>query len=472
MQTRFQRYTLWCLLIAAGVFCVPALASAAFERKPEVKVFDSGKEVKKFFAYDQAFTGGVQVAAGDMGGDALAEIVTAPGPDAEPRIHIHRSDGIEIRSFLAYDKNMRSGVNIAVGDLDGDGANEIVTAPRFGGTPHVRVFDAQGNVIFTPGFFAFDKRFKGGVNIAIGDINGDGEKEIIAGAGPGGGPQVRIFSRYGDAIYGFFPFHQQYRGGVSVAVANVDGGAEDEVVVGVQYGDVARVKVIKLSPKETVLGSFLAFPETFTGGIQVSGADVDSDGFDEIIAAAQAGGGPQVRAFEASGKTVALNFFAYEDSFRGGVNIATGDLDNDGTQEMITGPSAWRAEGRVDLPKYIEVDLSEQRLRAYENGRMIRTFLISSGIPGFDTPTGTFQISEKIYNKLYQGYYGPNSPHNFYLPNTKWNLRYDGARLLHGAYWHNSFGRRKSHGCINMPYPEAEWIYGWADIGTTVIVHQ
>ncbi|MDO8302645.1 MAG: L,D-transpeptidase, partial [Sedimentisphaerales bacterium] len=68
--------------------------------------------------------------------------------------------------------------------------------------------------------------------------------------------------------------------------------------------------------------------------------------------------------------------------------------------------------------------------------------------------------------------YGPGSPHNFNLPNTKWNMHFYGPFLLHGAYWHNDFGKKKSHGCINIHYRDAEWIYNWADIGTPVHIQE
>jgi hypothetical protein len=83
---------------------------------------------------------------------------------------------------------------------------------------HVRVFDPYGNIKFTPGFFAYDRNFRGGVNVAVADLDLDGREEIITGAGPGGGPHVRIFNRYGGPVInaGFFPFAIAYRSGVQV----------------------------------------------------------------------------------------------------------------------------------------------------------------------------------------------------------------------------------------------------------------
>ncbi len=450
------------ILCVLFVFTAPS-AHAAFTRAPEVRVFQQNTVEKTIVPYDKKFQGGVQIAVGDLEDTGLDDIVTAPGQGGEPNVRVLRADGSEVSHFLAYNRNMRSGINVAVGDLDGDGREEIITAPRQGGAPHVRVFDVNGHQKFTPGFYAFNESFRGGVNIAIGDYNGDGQKEIIVGAGPGGGPQVRIFNRFGHPMDSFFAFDRNFRGGVTVATANVNGGTSTEIVTGVQSQDLSWIKVVNRAGKETTFGMFKAFGDSFKGGVDLSSGDIDGNGVDEIIVGARSGGGPQVRVFNGNGKPYAINFFSYESDFRGGVNVAAGDLTRDGKDEVVTAPASWNADGKTDVPKYIEVSLNEQRLYAYEYGRVVRSFLVSTGLPGYDTHKGTFNIYEKTYSKLYQG-------PGYYLPNTLWNMRYDGPRFLHGAYWHNDFGRRKSHGCVNIPYSQAQWLYQWAPMGTKVVV--
>jgi lipoprotein-anchoring transpeptidase ErfK/SrfK len=80
------------------------------------------------------------------------------------------------------------------------------------------------------------------------------------------------------------------------------------------------------------------------------------------------------------------------------------------------------------------------------------------------TPTGTFQVQQKIPVKLYQG-------PGYYLPNTKWNLEFLPGYYIHGAYWHNNFGHPMSHGCVNVSYQNMEALYDWAEFGTQVIIH-
>ena len=114
--------------------------------------------------------------------------------------------------------------------------------------------------------------------------------------------------------------------------------------------------------------------------------------------------------------------------------------------------------------KRIVVDLKEQRLTYYDGDVEQGSFLISSGVRGKETPTGTFYVLKKIPVKLYKG-------PGYYLPNTKWNLNFLPGYYIHGAYWHNNFGHPMSHGCINVSYKNMEGLYNWADVGTQIIIH-
>ena len=125
--------------------------------------------------------------------------------------------------FFAYDPAFPGGVFVAAGDLTGDGVAEIVTGAGPGGGPHVRVWSTTGGTItelLDHGFFAYDPAFPGGVFVAVGDLTGDGIAEIITGAGPGGGPHVRVWSVLGGTLTeltGFFAYDPAFPGGVRVA---------------------------------------------------------------------------------------------------------------------------------------------------------------------------------------------------------------------------------------------------------------
>src|SRR5204863_4765200 len=166
-----------------------------------------------FFAYDMGFVGGVRVAAGDVNGDGIPDIITAPGPGGGPDIHVYDGKtGALIGRFFAYDSRFSGGCYVAAGDVNGDGFADIVVGADAGGGPNVTVFSGKD---FSPlaSFFAYDMHFTGGVRVAAGDVNGDGLAEIIAGAGPGGGPNVTVFNGGGARLSSFFAFDQRYNGG-------------------------------------------------------------------------------------------------------------------------------------------------------------------------------------------------------------------------------------------------------------------
>ncbi len=113
--------------------------------------------------------------------------------------------------------------------------------------------------------------------------------------------------------------------------------------------------------------------------------------------------------------------------------------------------------------KQIVVNLSQQRAYAYENGVLIREFVVSTGLPATPTVTGDFAIYLKLRS---QRMTGPD----YDLPGVPWVMYFYKGYSLHGTYWHNNFGRPMSHGCVNMRTEDAEWLYAWAPIGTPVHV--
>lgn len=114
--------------------------------------------------------------------------------------------------------------------------------------------------------------------------------------------------------------------------------------------------------------------------------------------------------------------------------------------------------------KLIMVDLTKQLLTYSFNGKTLETFPISSGITRLPTPKGDFNVIKKYPLKTYSGA-------GYYYPNTKWNLHFTTKSYnyyIHGTYWHNDFGRPKSHGCINVSYSNMKRLYDWAQVGTQI----
>ncbi len=109
------------------------------------------------------------------------------------------------------------------------------------------------------------------------------------------------------------------------------------------------------------------------------------------------------------------------------------------------------------------VDLSDQRLYAFEGDTMVRTTLISSGLPRTPTVIGTYSIYLRYASARMRG-------EGYDLANVPFVMYFYQSYGLHGTYWHNNFGQPMSHGCVNMPTDEAEWAYNWSTYGTKVIV--
>jgi len=142
--------------------------------------------------------------------------------------------------------------------------------------------------------------------------------------------------------------------------------------------------------------------------------------------------------------------------------------------------------------KWVEVDLSEQKLKAWEGNSLFLETLVSTGLPWYPTPQGEFHIWIKLRAAKMEGgsgkyyYYLPNVPYVMYFQNDKipgWR-----GYGLHGTYWHDDFGTQRSHGCVNLPTSIAEQLYYWTtpnlpegksviratsdNPGTRIVIHQ
>ncbi|MBI5077352.1 VCBS repeat-containing protein [Candidatus Falkowbacteria bacterium] len=260
---------------------IEKILNAVYVNGSFARVFNRFGHVSRsgFFAYKDEYKGGSQIIEYDLNNDGQREVLVA---DVN-QVKIFNNDGSLSASFYPYTEKYDKGVNIAVGDLDKNGTVEIVTGTEKGGGPQIRIFNSNGKLI-NPGFFAYGTNFRGGVNVAIGDLEGDGTLEIIAGAGFGGGPHVRVFAPDGRLINpGFFAYDPKFRGGVNVAVADVDGDGLDEIITGPGQGGGPEVRVYDKKGKKDG-PSFFAFDEQSRDGVRVSGVDMDADGQAEIIA--------------------------------------------------------------------------------------------------------------------------------------------------------------------------------------------
>jgi hypothetical protein len=289
-----------------------------------------GPNVKSFGGRSLSFlagggSGGASVAAGNVQGGQLDDIVVGSGAGVPSLVTVYNADGSPSgRSFSPYGDGFMGGVNVAVADVDGDGVDEIVTGAGPGGGPNVKEFRADGTVLRS--FFAYDSGFHGGVKVAGGDVNGDGLDDIITGPGPGGGPNVKALSADGrNQLATFSAYDDGFRGGVNVAAADIDGDGKSEIVTGAGPGGGPHVRVFSGS---TPIGvGFFAYDQAFVGGVSVGSLPDFAAQRDDIVTGAGPGGGPNVKAFTPSGGPLA-SFFAYDPAFAGGVNVAGAVLNN------------------------------------------------------------------------------------------------------------------------------------------------
>jgi len=287
---------------------------------PQVNVYDQTGFLYSVMAYDPAFGGGVRVAMGDINFDGVPDLVTAPGPTGGPDIRVF--DGVThalINEFLAYDLAFTGGVFVALGDVNGDNFLDIVTGAGAGGGPHVKAFFGTNGVLVSS-FFAYAASFTGGVAVAAGDVTGDGIAEIITGPGTGGGPHVREFNAAGGVVNEFLAYDPAFFGGIFVAAGDIDGDSKADVITSAGRGGGPHVKAFNGLTSATI-ASFLAYDPNFRGGVTVGAADLDGDGRAEILTGAGPGGGPHVKGWKFPGPTVDLSFLAFDPTFTGGVFV-------------------------------------------------------------------------------------------------------------------------------------------------------
>jgi L,D-transpeptidase catalytic domain len=152
------------------------------------------------------------------------------------------------------------------------------------------------------------------------------------------------------------------------------------------------------------------------------------------------------------------------------VNIFATATDSDGWHWYMIGPNQWveqRFVARVQKiarpegvnGRWVAVDLYEQTLVAYEDDTPIFATLVSSGLPGHETEQGLFKVWAKLPNDGMSGAAG--APSAYALQSVPWVMYFDGSISLHGTYWHDLFGYRQSHGCVNLSISDAKWLFNW-----------
>jgi hypothetical protein len=147
----------------------------------------------------------------------------------------------------------------------------------------------------------------------------------------------------------------------------------------------------------------------------------------------------------------------------------------------LIGPDQWVEQRNLALVNptppagapgnVIAVNTYEETLAVYQNGQLIFATLVSSGSRYFPTRPGTFKVWAKLTHGKMSGAYRDDRSDYYFLEDVPWILYYDGDRALHGAYWHDNFGIKSSHGCVNLSPKDARWLFDYASVGATVFIY-
>ena len=296
------------------IFATAALAGGG----PQLTVFNSlnDQALANFYAFEQGFTGGVDVAVADVNNDGISDIIAGAGQGGGPRVTVFNGATnftTVLANFFAFSSDFTGGVDVAGGDLNGDGFDDIVVGALAGGGPNVRVFDGK-TLNMIANFMAYDISFGGGVSVAVGDVDGSGFNSIITGAGPGGQSHVIVWQSpltymIGDApilpgtqslnfqiTSQFFAYESAFTGGVQVSLgltSGTDQGGFLRIITGTMIGaPLVTIWQINDSSESmenptrepTFITQFFPFSSSLNTGVRTGSVTVSAGGSDLLVA--------------------------------------------------------------------------------------------------------------------------------------------------------------------------------------------
>ncbi len=339
------------------------------------------------------------------------DIVVGADAGAPPEVRIFDAvSGALVSQFLPYSGEMLGGVRVATGDFLNTGTQDVVTVPGPGYPSNIMVFDGRnGNLLSS--FYAFDPSFTGGVYIAVGDLLGNGQQEIVASAGAGGGPNVEVFTMSGGLLASFYAYGSTFTGGVRVAVGDVSGNGHDQIITAPGFTGGPQIGVWDISngPAQMV-SSFYAYQPQYTFGVYVAAGNVYGNGVDSIITGSGAGGGPQVAVYNVNG-TLQDSFFAGDTSFSGGIRVAAADVNSFGRDQVIT----TTGYGTQPVANVYDIPTGSQTaaVATFPAGFNVGTFVAGTTSP-LSIPSTAPSVINAAYGFLFNYYANNSAVYGFY----------------------------------------------------------
>lgn len=244
---------------------------------PYIRILDylgQPKFIPGFYAYEEDMKCGVDVAVADLNNDNKDEIITIPGNGCPAQVRIFNFMGQPILNpgFYAYEQSMTKGARIAAGDLNGDNKAEIVTIPEQQAPAHVRLFDYTGKPKFTPGFYAYNRDLGTGGDVTIGDINGDDRNEIATIPGPGFPAHVRFFNLVGQPKInpGFYAYGKNVKTGFNLSIGSLNSDNPEEIITSPRTNAPAQVRIFNFAGQPKFTPGFYAYPSQYNFGSDVT----------------------------------------------------------------------------------------------------------------------------------------------------------------------------------------------------------
>ncbi len=247
-----------------------------------VRVFDgnTGEMVRNVMAFDASFRGGLFVAAADVTGDLVPDLIVTPGAGGGPVVQVYDgATGARVANFLALDETFRGGLRVATGDVNADGTADLLVTAGDGGGPRVAGYDGRflttTQVRLFGDFFGFAPELRSGFWVASGDVDGDGFADVTLGAGDGGAPRVVVYSGRSlatgagpVAVSSFFAADPATRSGARVALKDLESDGRPELLAAPGAGTWPIASVY-----DPLTGArrdeFYAFPADAIGGVFV-----------------------------------------------------------------------------------------------------------------------------------------------------------------------------------------------------------
>ena len=304
-------------------------------RAAVVKVFDlTGLVTATIAPFGATYLGGVRVATGDVNGDKTEDIIAANGAGKISTIKVYDgTTGLENKALSTlytqrlsniYPATFTSGLQISTADINRDGFADILVGPAKGAQPVAVISGQDGSELAR--FFPFGKSYANGVSVAAGDVNGDRTPDLIVGQS-GGGSRVAVFSGLnlnGSAIRTFNAFVTTFVGGVNVAAGDTNGDGRTDIVVAtnLQFTYTSRVRVYS-GLDNAIMKDFVPFP-AYKGGVRVAVEDLDGDGKADILISpgkfsSGVGSKPHVMALRGTTLVSMADMVLSELAFLGGV---------------------------------------------------------------------------------------------------------------------------------------------------------